>query len=182
MHRTIGWMGALAAILAAAFVGIALIAQSDLPFYRGTHLPPAAVTLFLLLESSGLPGITIGAFAHATLFVLGASHILKQPKSGADGVVWPTWVGMLMLGTLSALPWIMGAGASGLRYQGTGLVLGYGALGFGAIVGLLLWLSSLDRRAKKNHTAVRNESLLLVHFAAHMAALVVLFPCLGGSP
>ena len=28
MHRTIGWMGALAAILAAAFVGLALIAQS----------------------------------------------------------------------------------------------------------------------------------------------------------
>lgn len=182
MGKTFGWMGALSVLVAAAFVGLALVAKSDLPVYGGTHLPPAAVTLFLFLDASGLPGIVIGAFSHATLFMLGASHILRKPGSERDSIVWPTWAGMAMLGTLSALPWIMGAGASGLRVQGPGLVVGYGALGFAAVVGLLLWLSSLTSKAKKKQRPITSESLLLVHFAAHIAALVVLFPCLGEMP
>ncbi|MFW5738824.1 MAG: hypothetical protein ACOC1F_00515 [Myxococcota bacterium] len=179
MTKTMGWMGALAALVAAAFVGVALVAQSDLPPYGASHSPPAAVTLFLLLDRVGLPGMLIGAFAHAGLFLVGASHLLRKPDHTDRLGLWPTWVGVLTLGTLSTLPWVAGAGASGIHHQGGWLVLAYGTLGFGTVIALLLWLSTLAKQSRSHREPVRRTSLLLVHFAAHLAALVVLFPCLG---
>lgn len=179
MNRTMGWMGVLAGTVAAVFVGIALLAQSDVPFYGDAHAPPAAVTLFLMLEAVGLPGILVGAVAHAVLFLLGALHLLRRPAAQDRSGLWPTWAGMLMLGTLSAVPWIMGAGASGLQHQGGWLVLAYGSAGFGTMVALLLWLSKLAKDSEAQRRPVRPTKLLFVHFAAHVAALLVLFPCLG---
>ena len=184
MGRLLLWMGALTTSIVGVYAALVWLATSNVGVYQGTHLPPAAVTLFLFLEGGGLPGIAIGGVVHAALFLLAGSHVLrKAPKSGHDAaaIVRPAWVGLLSLAGLSALPWIMGAGAEGLRYQGPWLVAVYGAFGFATITLLLLWLLRLSERAREKRGAVRAE-LLLVQFAAHVAALVLLFPYLGETP
>ena len=184
MGRLLVWMGVLTTSIVGVYAVLVWLATSDVGVYRGTHLPPAAVTLFLMLEGNGIPGIAIGGVVHAALFVLAGAHVLRRaPGNGAEAaaLVRPAWVGLLSLAGLSAVPWIMGAGADGLRYQGPWLVMVYGGFGFAAMGLLLAWLLRLSARAKTRVSSIRSE-VLLVQFAAHVATLVLLFPYLGETP
>jgi hypothetical protein len=177
-------MGVLTASIVGVYAALVWLATSDVGVYRGAHLPPTGVTLFLMLDGGGFPWIAIGGVVHAMLFVLAGAHVLRRApgnQAEAAALVRPAWVGLLSLAGLSTLPWIMGAGADGLRYQGLWLVMVYGGFGFATITILLLWLLRLSERASSKGSSVRTE-LLLVQFAAHVATLVLLFPTLGETP
>ena len=157
--------------------------------------PPMAVTIPCMYSLYGLTlfrsdqpvlllsgAIAVGAVCHIGLFLLLNLYILRratrQIALQPSRAFLPSNVAVVLILALSILYWFL-AGRDGLRIQGFGYLLLYGALNVVTLSGLIAARWLIVKRLSIRASQRSERAVLCYNFAIHAALLLVLFPFMG---